>query len=63
MLLISVLTQIPQLNLAKLLSLEMEKSNDPERQLLAGDAPQSSSYTRQIDEEDAMSINNQAPKF
>jgi hypothetical protein len=65
MLLITVLTQIPQLNLAKLLSLEMEKSNDPERQLLATDGPaSSSSYTRQIDEDDATSINNApAPKF
>lgn len=58
MLLISVLTQIPELNLAKLLSLEMETSSDPERQLLTSDAPTSSSYSRQIDEDDSLSINN-----
>lgn len=56
MLLITVLTQIPQLNLAKLFSLEMNTSTDPERQLLAGDPTNnSSSYTRQIDEDDTQS--------
>lgn len=57
MLFITVLTQIPELNLAKLLSLEIETSNDPERQLLTGDAPTSSTYNRQIDEDDSLSVN------
>jgi hypothetical protein len=48
MLLITVISQIPQLNMTKLFSLESE-SNDPERQLL--DATNSPSYCRQVDEE------------
>jgi len=46
MLLITVISQIPQLNMSKLFSIENEE-NDPERQLLA----EASSYNRQIDEE------------
>lgn len=58
MLFITVLTQIPELNLAKLLSLEIETSNDPERQLLTSDTcPASSTYNRQIDEDDTISVN------
>ena len=55
MLLISVITQIPQLNLAKLFSLEREASSDPERQLLADNATGANpaSYTRQVDDDDA----------
>lgn len=63
MLFISVLTQIPELNLARLFSLEMEPSCDPERQLLAESAPAagsqsghsrsgSNAYTRQIDDDE-----------
>jgi hypothetical protein len=36
MLLLSVITQIPELNMSKLFSLDSKNSNDPERQLLAG---------------------------
>lgn len=52
MLFISVMTQIPELNLARLFSLEIDSSNDPERQLLAESTNNSTSYTRQIDDED-----------
>lgn len=56
MLLISVITQIPQLNLAKLFSLERDtstsSSSDAERQYLAEGMSHSASYSRQIDEED-----------
>lgn len=54
MLLISVITQIPELNLAKLFSLE-NTSNDPERQLLSEATSNSTSYSRQIDEDDTLS--------
>ncbi len=53
MLLLNVVTQIPQLNMAKLFSLESE-INDPERQLLANAATSSPSYSRQMDEEDTL---------
>ncbi len=46
-----MVTQIPQLNMAKLFSLE--SSNDPERQLLA-DAS-TNSYCRQLDDEEESS--------
>jgi hypothetical protein len=59
MLLLTVITQIPQLNLAKLFSLEME-STDPERQLLADSSNNSTSYTRQIDEEEFPGNSSQA---
>lgn len=49
MLLLNVITQIPQLNLAKLFALENEI--DPERQLLA-DAVNSPSYSRQVDDDE-----------
>lgn len=52
MLFISVMTQIPELNLARLFSLEIESSSDPERQLLADSTNNSTSYTRQIDDDD-----------
>ena len=52
MLLISVVTQIPQLNLAKLFSLESDPSSDPERQLLADSVNNSTSYMRQVDEDE-----------
>jgi hypothetical protein len=52
MLLISVITQIPQLNLAKLFSLERDAACDPERQLLAENVSNSTSYTRQVDEDE-----------
>lgn len=52
MLFISVLTQIPELNLARLFSLEIDSPSDPERQLLAESTNNSTSYTRQIDDED-----------
>lgn len=59
MLFISVLTQIPELNLARLFSLEIDSSLDPERQLLADSsssniahsANSTSAYTRQIDDD------------
>jgi hypothetical protein len=50
MLLISVISQIPQLNMSKLFSIENEQ-NDPERQLLAEASNTAPSYNRQIDEE------------
>jgi hypothetical protein len=52
MLLISVITQIPQLNLAKLFSVDKDASCDPERQLLAENVSNSTSYTRQIDDDE-----------
>lgn len=55
MLFISVLTQIPELNLARLFSLEIDSSSDPERQLLAESTNNSTSYTRQIDDDDYQS--------
>ena len=51
MLLLSVITQIPELNMAKLFSLESEV-NDPERQLLAEGSANSPSYCRQVDDDD-----------
>ena len=50
MLLINVITQIPQLNMARLFSLENDI--DPERQLLADASTNSPSYCRQIDDEE-----------
>lgn len=50
MLLLNVVTQIPQLNMAKLFSLESEI--DPERQLLADASTNSPSYCRQVDDEE-----------
>lgn len=50
MLLITVISQIPELNMSKLFSIENEE-NDPERQLLAETSNTSPSYNRQIDEE------------
>ena len=58
MLLISVITQIPQLNLSKLFSLERDTSSDPERQLLADNATNSASYMRQIDDEEPSLANS-----
>jgi hypothetical protein len=57
MLLISVITQIPQLNLAKLFSVDRDASCDPERQLLAENVSNSTSYTRQIDDDESSSSN------
>ena len=57
MLALSVITQIPQLNLAKLFSLENE-INDPERQLLADATTSSTSYSRQIDEDEPSNSNS-----
>lgn len=53
MLLLNVITQIPQLNMAKLFSLESEI--DPERQLLADASTNSPSYCRQVDDEEESS--------
>jgi hypothetical protein len=50
MLLITVISQIPQLNMSKLFSIENDE-NDPERQLLSEASNTSPSYNRQIDEE------------
>lgn len=52
MLFISVMTQIPDLNLARLFAIDIDTSSDPERQLLAESTNNSTSYTRQIDDED-----------
>lgn len=51
MLLINVITQIPELNLAKLFSIKNE--NDPERQYLSEAVSVSPSYSRQINEDEA----------
>jgi hypothetical protein len=57
MLFISVLTQIPELNLARLFSLEIESACDPERQLLAESSTgTSATYTRQIDDDESSSV-------
>lgn len=61
MLLISVMTQIPELNLARLFSLEIESNSDPERQLLADSTNNSTSYTRQIDDDDHQEQSNGLP--
>jgi len=57
MLLINVITQIPQLNMARLFSLENDI--DPERQLLADASTNSPSYCRQIDDEEDLSSSHQ----
>jgi len=70
MLLLSVITQIPELNMSKLFSLENKDSSDPERQLLAGggggvvsgivnNSGHSPKYSRQVDDEEASSQINQ----
>jgi hypothetical protein len=56
MLLINVITQIPQLNMARLFSLENDI--DPERQLLADASTNSPSYCRQIDDEEDRDLSN-----
>lgn len=51
MLLLNVVAQVPQLNLAKLFALEAI-ATDPERQLLANASTSSPSYSRQLNEAD-----------
>lgn len=58
MLLLNVITQIPQLNMAKLFALENEIT-DPERQLLADSSNNSPTYSRQVDEDTASLNPNQ----
>ena len=59
MLLLSVIAQIPQLNMSKLFALDLNESNDPERQLLAANTSTNSpKYSRQIDDDDASSRSN-----
>ena len=67
MLLLSVTTQIPQLNLIKLFSAE-DKPADPERELLAEAASSTPAYSRQIDDEEPSNSviaqsDEQRPKF
>lgn len=70
MLLLSVITQIPELNMSKLFSLENKGASDPERQLLASGSgvglannnalnksSGSPKYSRQIDDEEVSQIN------
>lgn len=57
MLLLNVVTQIPELNVSKLFALEINESNDPERQLLAANNGPSN-YSRQLDEDDTASTLN-----
>ena len=58
MLLLNVVTQVPQLNLAKLFALEPHVT-DPERQLLAN-ASTSSPYSRHLDEAEENQYSSQA---
>ena len=74
MLLLSVITQIPELNMSKLFSLDGKNSSDPERQLLAAsgggvggaviassaglNSSSSPKYSRQVDEDDSSSISH-----
>ena len=51
-LLINVIIQIPELNLAQLFILNNGK--DPERECLTNQVVASTSYTRQIDEDDSL---------
>jgi len=62
MLLLSTVTQIPELNLAKLFSMENDTS-DPERQLLNADGTTNSpSYCRQVDEDCYTPLESQTDK-
>ena len=61
MLLLTVIAQIPQLNMSKLFSLELNDSHDPERQLLAGGcnvANNSPKYSRQVDDDDVSRLSS-----
>jgi len=59
MLLLNVVTQVPQLNLAKLFSVHAGRE-DPERQTLteAASANTAPSYSRQMDEPEAQTTND-----
>ena len=55
-LLINVIIQIPELNLAQLFTLS--NSKDPERECLTNTINASSSYTRQIDDDESLTNND-----
>jgi hypothetical protein len=55
-LLINVIIQIPELNIAQLFTLSNTK--DPERECLTNAVNASSSYTRQIDDDESLTNNN-----